>query len=344
MVRSLHDTVGVLFAMRLRVFHYRHFWTGLQIAVTLVLVALLLQEFEWKLFIRYMTSMSLGFYAASFLVVLVGQCLYACRWWFVLREVGIKASLPETFQQHLVGTFFNNFLPSTVGGDWSKVYYLGQRKGYLDVLASVVGDRVVGLYTVVTLATLLIWLSGLSDSGSSAIGSVFKVLIVAWGMMTLVLMLTIFSAGDRIFSWLSSRFDRVISGSHQVRRLMTQLRTMGRRPRVILATFVLTSTYFVLLSLVYQKFFGISSGETTGFFSIMAISTSIVAFSNVPVSLNGIGLREQLHYLLFAGLGVPKEAAVGISLLLFSHMLLFSTLGACVWLQLSYRRRRMMPK
>ena len=316
----------------------------MQIAVTLVLIALLLQEFEWELFIRYMRRMSLEFYAFSFLAVLVGQCLYAYRWWLFMRAVGIKASLPETFQQHLVGTFFNNFFPSTVGGDWSKVYYLGQRKGYLDVVASVVGDRIVGLYAVVTLATLLIWFSDLSDSGVSAIGSIFKALIVAWGMMTLVLMFMIVNVGDRIFSWLSKKFDRVITGGHEVGRLMTQVGIMGRRPRIILTAFVLTSTYFVFLSLVYQEFFGISSGEETEFFSVMAIATSIVAFSNLPVSLNGIGLREQLHYLLFAGLGVPKEAAVGISLLLFSHMLLFSALGACVWIRLSYRRRRVTMK
>jgi hypothetical protein len=54
--------------------------------------------------------------------------------------------------------------------------------------------------------------------------------------------------------------------------------------------------------------------------------------SNVPISLNGLGVREQLHVWLFAPLGVPNEVAVAISLLLFGHILLTSLIGMVVWL------------
>jgi uncharacterized membrane protein len=47
----------------------------------------------------------------------------------------------------------------------------------------------------------------------------------------------------------------------------------------------------------------------------------------------GIGLREQLHYLLFGSLGVSKELAVGISLIVFSQFLVLRVLGGLVWLR-----------
>lgn len=53
--------------------------------------------------------------------------------------------------------------------------------------------------------------------------------------------------------------------------------------------------------------------------------------SNVPISINGLGLREQLHVLLLEPLGVPKEVAVAISLLLFGHLLIASAAGGIVW-------------
>ena len=56
-------------------------------------------------------------------------------------------------------------------------------------------------------------------------------------------------------------------------------------------------------------------------------------FINVPISVNGIGLREQLHALLFAALGLSKEVSVGISLLVFSHTLLLSLVGCGLWLR-----------
>jgi len=50
--------------------------------------------------------------------------------------------------------------------------------------------------------------------------------------------------------------------------------------------------------------------------------------------VNGIGLREQLHSLLFATLGVPKEVSVSLAVLLFSHFLLLSLAGYVVWFRI----------
>ena len=66
---------------------------------------------------------------------------------------------------------------------------------------------------------------------------------------------------------------------------------------------------------------------TTG----VVMATAVL--SNIPVSLNGLGLREQLHALLLAPLGVPREVAVAVSLLFFGHLLVSSLFGAGFWIQ-----------
>ena len=55
---------------------------------------------------------------------------------------------------------------------------------------------------------------------------------------------------------------------------------------------------------------------------------------NVPVSVNGLGIREQLHALLLQPLGIPREAAVAISLLLFGHAVLSSVFGFVLWVRM----------
>ena len=70
---------------------------------------------------------------------------------------------------------------------------------------------------------------------------------------------------------------------------------------------------------------------------ILLVLIAIGVLSNIPVSVNGIGLREQLHYLLFASLGVSKELAVGISIIVFSQFLILSVFGGLVWLRLRGR-------
>ncbi len=73
------------------------------------------------------------------------------------------------------------------------------------------------------------------------------------------------------------------------------------------------------------------------YLATLLVLVAIAILSNIPISVNGIGLREQLHYLLFASLGVSKELAVGISVIVFSQFLILSVLGGLVWLRLRAR-------
>ena len=81
-------------------------------------------------------------------------------------------------------------------------------------------------------------------------------------------------------------------------------------------------------------FFAINLATHPAFFTLLTAVTTASLLSNVPVSVNGLGLREQLHALLLQPLGVPREAAVAISLLIFAHLLVSSLVGLVFWLRL----------
>jgi hypothetical protein len=83
---------------------------------------------------------------------------------------------------------------------------------------------------------------------------------------------------------------------------------------------------------VYAIYFASVSGQAPPFVEVMNVLVSMSIFINVPISVNGIGLREQLHYMLFAALGQSKEVSVSIALVVFSQMLLLSLVGYGVWL------------
>ena len=66
---------------------------------------------------------------------------------------------------------------------------------------------------------------------------------------------------------------------------------------------------------------------------MFTVVTTTAVLSNVPISLNGLGVREQLHVWLLAPLGVPAEVALAISLLMFAHLLVASVVGLVLWLR-----------
>ena len=65
--------------------------------------------------------------------------------------------------------------------------------------------------------------------------------------------------------------------------------------------------------------------------AMFAVVTATTVLSNVPISLNGLGLREQLHASLLAPLGIAPEIAVAISLLLYTHLVIASLIGFVLW-------------
>jgi len=63
------------------------------------------------------------------------------------------------------------------------------------------------------------------------------------------------------------------------------------------------------------------------------LNSAVAVLSNIPIAVNGLGVREQLHAWLLAPLGIPREIAVAISLLLYGHLLVGSLLGLMGWLR-----------
>jgi len=105
-------------------------WVLAQALVTVLLLGLLVTSLDWAAFTALFARVPAGFYLSSLVVVLAGQVAYAWRWQQLLRAAGVSIPLATVVRQYFVGIFVNNFLPSTVGGDVAKVYYLGRHHGH----------------------------------------------------------------------------------------------------------------------------------------------------------------------------------------------------------------------
>ena len=106
------------------------------------------------------------------------------------------------------------------------------------------------------------------------------------------------------------------------------------RVKTLAASAAVTAGYILLISIVYLRYFARNGVAVPSLPSVANIIVSMAIFVNVPISVNGIGLREQMHSLLFGAIGVPTEVSVSLALLVFSHMLLLSLAGYLIWLRL----------
>ena len=287
-----------------------------------------IRSFDWTRFAEVLRHMSPAFYAGSLLVIAGGQLFYALRWRVVLRGMGIQVSYGEVLRQYLIGQFFNNVMPAAVGGDAAKIYYLGRRAGYVRIGASVLVDRLLGLVTLAVLGAALAWIA---DADSTLLVLNRRVLTsLAIALVASVVAARVVPVERLMARTFPLRWQSV---TERVGEFVTLAREGMAHPMTVLVAGIATLVFSWLITVVYQQYFIANALPAVPYLNVMLVIVSMAIFVNVPLTINGIGLREQLHVLLFAGLGIPREVAVWISLLLFSHFVLLSLAGCGLWLR-----------
>ncbi len=301
-----------------------------QAVVSVALLALLFRRLDIAALRTLYTTMPVWFYLLSLAVVMSGQVLYAWRWRQVLSAAGVSVTVGTAIRQYFIGIFLNNFFPSTVGGDMAKVYYLGRLHGYRPIAASIVLDRLLSIGLLAVLATTMYWVA---PDPSPRFAATRAAVTVMAAMLILFLVLAARGTGglpERL-----SRFGALAVGlAERAQRFRYDMAAAAKRPQIMLQSAAVVATYFFALTAVYRVFFTISTSAHPAFLTLLTAVTTASLLSNLPVSVNGLGLREQLHALLLQPLGVPREAAVAISLLIFAHLLVSSLLGLVFWLRL----------
>jgi hypothetical protein len=317
----------------------KHLTFAAQCLVSVGLLYLLLRGLDLAALRALFATMPLWFYLTSLAVVLGGQALYAWRWRQVLSASGVRVTVGTAVQQYFIGIFLNNFFPSTVGGDMAKVYYLGRHHGYRPIAASIVLDRLLSIGLLAVLATAMYWIAP-DPSPQFAATRAFVTAIAACLIVGLVLA----ARGTGGLPQRLSRFGNLAVGlAERAQRFRHDMAAAARRPWIVFQSAAVVATYFFALTAVYRAFLSLNTVAHPAYLTLLTAVTTASLLSNIPISVNGLGLREQLHAILLQPLGVPREAAVAISLLIFAHLLVSSLFGLVFWIRLPASVKSQIP-
>lgn len=265
---------------------------------------------------------------ASWWLVGTGAGLYLCavvliseRFRHVLAAYGVHLPLRDATRVSMIGLFFNNFLPSSIGGDVMKAHCAGRlsRRGAESYLA-VLADRLLGLIAMAALATLVILsYRGLHLHRGVLLAGAVGLAGATWALWHLPRLL---AAASERWRWLLRRLPAV-------QRLPALMRsasfTTGR-----VATVLLLSMVIQLLSIlaVFVLARGLALAVPLGL--LILIMPLIWLVSLLP-SLNGLGLREGA-FVYFLGHLAGHDGAFALSMLWLAVMTAVSLLGGLAYL------------
>jgi glycosyltransferase 2 family protein len=258
----------------------------------------------------------------ALLTTLGGIVLSAWRWQRVLAVFDADTRLPNLVSHYLAGQFVGNFLPSTIGGDVLRVSRLTNSSTVpgTSVFASVVIERLTG-WIVLPLLTL----SGLLLSPSLLRLGMASRLALALSIGTLLLLVAIVAAAGS--HRMAGRFARNEGWTRFIGAVHLGVDSLRRRPQAA-AGIVAVATVYQLSPVLAAWFATRALGLHLPMVALLAF-TPVVAIAQVlPLSLNGLGIREGAFVLFLGPLGVAAGQAVAVGLIVYALTLAVSLLGA----------------
>ncbi|HSD27438.1 MAG TPA: lysylphosphatidylglycerol synthase transmembrane domain-containing protein [Vicinamibacteria bacterium] len=301
---------------------------GVKIGVSLALLAYLLSTTDLGALDERLRAVDLVDLLAAVLCFVLMLALATWRWQMLLGALGAPAPIRRLTASYLVATFFNNFLPSNIGGDIVRVRDSKHLTGSTATSLAVVGiDRILGFGALYLLAAVAFALAPPAVRGLAGARVVLLALALLFGFLAYVFFRPgtarwIMSA-TRLSSigWAREQFEVVQGAVHAYRAQVATIWVAG-------AASVAVQALAVLYYLAVARGLGIGLPASAAFLMV-PLCTLLQA---VPVSFNGWGLREGLFALYFSQVGLPRASALAFSLVGAGLMVLLSLSGAFVWM------------
>ncbi len=270
-------------------------------------------------------------------MVSAGACEFfgIIRWQLFLKMLHLQVPLSETSRLFFIGAFFNQFLPGTTGGDVVRVVYLMREHpehrtaGFLSVAV----DRLLAMLVLVAMGLAFAWGRSEWFAQSVTVGNAMKIFAGVLFTMALGLaasfLLTKRHLVERLPAGIPFR-DAIVKLS-----MLWQLCIENRREALLGAfyTIPMLVTFFAAFYFAARAF-----TPKVDFLDMMSIMPLVTAVSSLPISLNGIGVREVLlDELLHKLCGAAQGTGMLVSLAGMVVYLLWGLPGG--WFYLSRGRR-----
>jgi glycosyltransferase 2 family protein len=249
--------------------------------------------------------------AAGVALYATGQAISAWKWYLLLRPVQLRVPYRRMLAFYFIGMFFNLFLPTIVGGDAVKALLLARETGAPARSAvAVFMERNLGLLALLSIAVVAAWMAPRVELLGFSLGTLTTVLLVAFLAVNLVLTSRgAYALVDRVIA--ATPLARFHPRALSLYRAITPYTSAGG---VVMSSIALSFAFqCVVIAVVFLNARALNLD-----FPLTAVAVFVPLISlggMIPVSVNGLGVREALYILLFGRLGAPAELSVSLALL-----------------------------
>ncbi len=275
----------------------------LRIGISSTLIVWLIWKQDFTRIIDYIREYNPLYFLVAIILMIIGTYMSATRWRIILLTSKKDVSAKSLFMFYVKGYFYNNFLPTQMGGDLYKSVALGKKINDQSIsLFSVFMDRFGGLLILLTMS--LFGLASLQGIGGVFVGSILFIV----GLLLYFPILKIFSKKIKFLRKFLEASEMLV-GHKKYAAL------------IILFSFLVQLFSFAMVYVLFMGF-----GINLPFIAVIAYMP-LAALSLLIPSFNGFGTQELVYSSLFSTVGVTPEISIAVSVLVHAIRLLMSLVG-----------------
>jgi uncharacterized membrane protein YbhN (UPF0104 family) len=265
---------------------------------------------------------SLGWIALAIAATLLQVFVGVLRWREISDECGAPIETKQALRFNLIGTFFNQTLPSSIGGDAVRLWLVARAgAGWRAATYSVFVDRAIGLIAlaVIIVASLPWSYQLISDPHGRSALLLVDFAALAGGVGFLVL-------GMLPWPWLKRWW-----GTHHLHACAVianrVIFSWDRGPKIAVLSVLVHVLAVVVAWCVVQ-----SIAAPVMFGQVFQLVPPVMLITMLPISIAGWGVREATMGLAFGYAGLMTNEGVNVSLLFGAVYFIVGIFGGLVWI------------
>ncbi|MEJ2053196.1 MAG: lysylphosphatidylglycerol synthase transmembrane domain-containing protein [Calditrichaceae bacterium] len=261
----------------------------------------------------------------ALLISLISVIIMSIRWQVILRGYGYNTKWKHLFKYYLIGMFFNNFLPSTIGGDVVRVIKASEDVGNKSsTLASVIIERLMGIAATLflTLVSLIILWQEFNNP---------QLLYVSAFLFIFIFLFFFSLIRNRPFLFLVRIFEMIkwFNLGEKLKKLFEAIHYFQKRRRILAYAFIYSlCSQLGIVMMNYALANALKIEVSLSYLFLVVMVTFIIT---ILPSINGIGIREFGFVSLLGQAGVENATALSLSFLNLIVPMLISISGAVLF-------------
>jgi len=221
------------------------------------------------------------------LLHLVGFSLISWRWKILLKAHKVEAGYKRLFLFYFMAAFFNNFLPSTIGGDAVRAIESKKITGKATTSVMVIIiERLTGLMALVLISCSALVIKIIQNNGHKSNIWIFLILLISGFLVMAIIAYP--PIATKILSLCKKFFPARIY--HLLNEAYSAISIYYKRPLILLSA-QLVSIIFQMNMVLYYFLIALALNQNPNFFNFMFhVPIMIILLMTIP-AVNGLGVR-----------------------------------------------------